>query len=705
MAYEERTTEETPVKGEAKELTTDKSLADFKKAYKAKRKLIERQKDDFLFRLGKQWPKEKEDKLISQGINPVVDNRIQPNIFLITGLERQNRSEFKAFPDGEEDSLKAEIATALFKDSIKVSDFQYKASEAFEDGITCGESALELYLDNTYNMLNGKPCWKKIDSNMVFPQSGTKEYDWKDAKYIYKFTPNLSDDDLICLFPEKEDEILNYKGGKLNLSNIDGSESGVQHKDYPKSGDSDYDQENEGCKDLIERYYKKYVETTFIGDKETGQITQAESKEKAQEFINNFLAQVQQEQQIAEVDQIGQIIEAAAQQPMVDELGQPIPQPPIDNQPIIQPQSPDRYVLISRKVPEIWYFAQIPGMKTPLANERAWFYPKWKSWPIVPYYAHFSTAPITGDDAHLLIQGIVYGVKGVQQKHNSSETLKLMHLNSSQNSGWLNEEGAWVNENAVKDFGSRPGINLEYKKGYAKPERQFPMPLSQGHTQIANESAEAIKAILGINADLLAVQEGSSQSGKAIALRQRQGLLMVQKLFDNLSRTKQICGKLSLSQMGEMYDTETAKKVLGEAFLTKNFPPPMQFEEDPLTGAPAIDPMTGQPKQSPMTDEAGNPMQYDKEMADLVIAEVLAGDLGQYDVTVGEAVASETMLLANSMELKDLAQTYPGLIPPDVLFEESTLNQSTKKRVLTAIQNAQARAVPTPINTPVSIAG
>jgi hypothetical protein len=249
-------------------------------------------------------------------------------------------------------------------------------------------------------------------------------------------------------------------------------------------------------------------------------------------------------------------------------------------------------------------------------------------------------------------------------------------LNSATNSGWIAEEDSWVDRNKVAQFGATPGINLEYKKGSQKPERIFPMPLSQGHAALAAESAEAIKAQLGINADLLAVQEGGTSSGRAIALRQRQGLLMVQELFDNLSRSRAMAGKFLLTQLGEIFDTETAKKVLGKAFLVKNFPAPMLLNEQ-----------TGQ--QEPMKDKYGQPMEYDSEMADLAIAEVLSGELGQYDVAVGEAVASETMRIANSEELKEFAQAYPGLIPPEMLIEESQIPQSTKNKVLSSIKQAQ----------------
>lgn len=655
-----------------KKLTVRKSEADLKGCYAAKRTLVERQKEDFLYRLGKQWDEKKASLLKERGVDPVTDNRIQPNIFLLTGLERQNRSDFKAFPEGEEDSVKAEIATALFKNSVKVSDFQYKQSEAFEDAITCGESYLELYIDNTYNLLNGKPCWKKLDYDQIFPEPGSKEYDFSDARYIYKVTKDISKDDLISLFPDKKDLIERSDSGQINFDTLlQGDIKKTQKKDYAGRGTEDFIDREDSC-DLIERYYKKWVEKTYVGDRQTGEIKESDTPEAADEFDASYRSSINEENMRYEQEQNDYMVAQAMYQ--VDPVNTPIPMEPMPP----TKRDPNRYVIIKRHVPEIWRFAHVPGISKPLADERASFYPKWKSWPIIPEFAHFSTAPISGPDRHLLVQGIVHGIKGAQQKHNSAETLELLHLNGAANSGWLAEEDSWVDKSKVENYGATPGVNLEYKSGKTPPQRIFPMALSQGHAQLSQSSAESIKAQLGINSDLLAAQDASS-SGRAIALRQRQGLLMVQKLFDNHSRTKQLCGKFLLSQLGEMYDTETAKKVLGDAFLIKNFPAPTLINET-----------TGQPE--PMTDETGQPMKYDKEMADLAIAEVLSGDLGLYDVAVGEAVASETMKMANAAELSDLASKMPGIIPPQLLIEESQLNQSTKQRILKSVEQAQAAA-------------
>lgn len=673
-----------------KELTIETSLADFKKAYRAKRRLIDREREDFLFALGEQWSKDDAAKLKLAGIKPVTDNRIAPLIHLITGLQRQNRVDFKAFPEGEEDGIKAEVASALFKHATKMSDFPFKFSEQFKNGITCGEDHLELYLDWTENILNGKPCWRNFPGRQVLPDPSAKEYDFSDGRYIYKLTPDLSKDDLISLYPDAEKAINKAKGGKINYETFgSAAEQHNQGKDYPKEGESIDDPETESF-DLIERYYKKWVPKSFIGDKQTGEIKEAESSEAAESFINKYKNQILADQQAyqdaLQQHQMQMALSAGDTVDMQTGLQNPPPTPPIEP----PQQDTERFIIIPRKVSEIWCFAHTPGIDKPLADERAWFYPKWKKFPIIPYFARFSTAPLDGDDRHLLYQGLTHGLKGSQEKHNKAEVLMLRHLNASTNSGWLAEEDAWLDRKKVEEAGSNPAVNLEYKKGFQKPERIYPMALSQGHAQISEMSAESIKAQSGVNADLLAAQEGGTDSGRAIALRTRQGLVMVQELFDNASRTQQIAGKFLLSQLGEIYDTESAKKVLGEAFLIKNFPPPMMLVEGP-DGQPVVDP-NGKAQQQPMPGKDGQPMKYDEQMAEVAIAEVLAGDLGEYDVSVGEAVASETMRMANSAELKDFAQSFPGLLSPDILIEESQLPQSTKNRVLNSIKQAQARA-------------
>ena len=190
-------------------MSVTKAMAEFNFALKAKSKLIDREIEDFKYALGDQWKDEDKALLEKAKISPVTDNQIALNLYLLTGLERQNRTDFKAFPEGEEDGLKAEIASYLFKKSIEISSYSDKSSEQFKDGITCGESHLELYLDNDENLLNGKPLWKKLDGGHVIVDPASREYDFSDAKYVFKVTKDIEKEDVASIYPEKR----RYYGG------------------------------------------------------------------------------------------------------------------------------------------------------------------------------------------------------------------------------------------------------------------------------------------------------------------------------------------------------------------------------------------------------------------------------------------------------------------------------------------------------------
>ena len=613
-------------------LTPTRTLHDFYDAYEAKRDLLNQQRKDYQFRLGKQWTAEDRRKLERRGVLVVTDNRIQANIFLLTGLERQNRTDVKAFPEGREDSVEADIATALLKNSMKCSDGNDKISEMFDAGITVGESYLEMYLDSTYNFLNPKTRWKKLDSSMIFPEPGWKEYDFSDCSYVYKWTRGLTKYDLISLYPEKEKMIKSLDSGAIQpLHHTEGHH--LQFKDYPNESTVSYEKERPGCFDLLERYYKKWVERVFLIDKVNqtlNLVTAPEDSEKT-------------EQEIAE-----EFIQTAV---------------------TADPKNAGRHSIIKRTIPEIWVYAITGGGEKPLADERAWFYPKWKKYPFMNYFANWSDADLDKEDRHLNVQGIVRGIISTQELHNKAETLKLRHLNSSANSGWLSEEGAWVDPRDTQEFGSTPGKNLEYKKGSPKPERIFPMSLSGGHELISRDTTEAIKAQLGINADLLAAQQGGTDSGRAIALRQKQGIVMVQKYFDNLSRTKREMGRFTISQFHEIYDVQSVKKVLGEAYIRRTW------------GQQAMGP-DGQPT-----------LIVDEEAMNSTIRKVLTNaELGKYDVTVGEAITSDTKKMADYQELQQFARAFPGLVTPEMLIGESNLPPHIKEKMLSSIQRQQAQA-------------
>lgn len=630
------------------ELTAKDILGDFKNAWEYFKKWRDHAMEDVEFALGKQWEDSDLAQLEEAKVRGLTINKIRPTIFLLTGIESQNRTDFVAFPTGDEDSVPAEISTDLIKDAMKNSDGNYKFSETYESGLMAGAAFLEPYLDYTDNLLYGKLKWKVNKFDKVFPDPRSEEYDLSDARFVCKLLVDLELNQLKELFPNRIKELdkIDEQMGKLNIDGIglekDQTGTDIQRKGYTDNKDELVPGTVVKPKyDLLEYQYKNYVPKYYVADKELGTITEYETEEAA----NNFVKGATEKE-----------VEAGVE--------------------------PTAKVLI-RMIPEIWMAYIIGNTGEIFENERAWSYPRWKSWTQIPFYVYRSNDPVKKENRHLLIQGIVRGLKDPQRELNKRKTQELRILNTSANSGWLAVKGAWVDPKKVEDFGATPGVNLEWdwdKAHGIMPQKITPTQLSQGHSQLAQENANDMKEISGINTDLLAMAEGGQDSGRAIALRQKQGMVMVQKVFDNLSRTKRIVGRFILSQLGEIYDAKTAIKVLGDAFIQQNFQAPVMMQGPGGQQIPALDPKTGQPQ-----------MQLDKQKVALTFDQVLKdAQMGEHDVEIGEGANNETVKFGNFQMLMEMAKTLP--IPPDILIDESLLSTASKERIKAAIEQAQLAA-------------
>jgi len=605
-----------------------KVYEDLRRGLNAKRKLIKEMRKDAEFALGKQWDDEDKQRLERRGVKALTINKIKPMIKLITGIERQGRTDYKAFPEGQEDELVADIATRLIKNVSKVSRVHNKISDQFKEGMTVGECYIEPYIDYTFDLINGDLKFRKINGANIIADPGGEEYDLSDRKFMIKITKNLSREDLEELFPKQKDKIDKIGNGKIDLDSVVDDDK-VQTRDYQTAGDEDLNQSGdllEASYDLLEYYYKKMIDVHYIASPSQGIIATTEEKEEAEQLA----------ERIADERGIGDL------------------------------------KIITKQTPEI-RIKQIVG-KQEFLDDRAWTFPRWRSYPFIPFIAEWMTMDVDNDE--LLIQGMVRGLRDLQLEYNKRRTQELHHLNASQNSGTLAPKGALDRQtkDKLKKQGSSPGFFGEYDPGKAAGTtpnqwKILPQPLSQGHAQLAQENAQDIREGSGVNPELLA-NESQSQSGRAILLKQRQGIVMIQEALDNYTHTKELLGRFILSQLGEVYTVETAIRVLGQSFINDNFKRP-KFDEQ---GEPVIG------------SDGNIETELDPDEAGIIVNKILndAG-LGKYDVSIGEGPFNETIKFTNFMTLMELVEK--GVpIPPDVIIEESGLSESQKKRIIESIE-------------------
>jgi hypothetical protein len=103
------------------------------------RKLAERDRD---YRDGKQLTADEESTLKARGQPPVIYNRIARKIDFLSGLEKQQRKDPKAFPRTPKDEEAADAATDAIRFVCDDSDWDTKRSEAWDNILIEGTAAI-----------------------------------------------------------------------------------------------------------------------------------------------------------------------------------------------------------------------------------------------------------------------------------------------------------------------------------------------------------------------------------------------------------------------------------------------------------------------------------------------------------------------------------------------------------------------------------
>jgi|26BtaG_2_1085354.scaffolds.fasta_scaffold01347_4 hypothetical protein len=599
-----------------KKITIEKVEKDYRRAGRFGKKWRKEALEDVKFCLGEQWEKEIKDKIESQGRPALTLNIIRPNIRLVSGYQRDSKSSIKAYPEGGEDELTSEIVTLLLKNVIKRSKAENMLSEAFETCITArGKSFIEPYVDYTYDLLNGSLQFNVLDGWEVRLDPNSIKYDLSDGRFMTK-EKKLTKEEIIELFPDKEKDIENGIG--LPLADDEGTkdeddilEAG---EDYPDTEEMDKDlpvEEDEKTYKYLEYFYKKYA-TRYLAISVKKNIAKFfPTKRRAHRHL------VGEEKELRTGDKV-----------------------------------------IEKKIPEIWKVSSVG--KVILDDSLSDGYPNWRGFPLIPLFGWYSAVGkrvLKRED--LAYQGIVSGLRDPQMEKNKRRSQSLHIINVIANRGWKAEEGSWVNPEQVKKFGSTPGVTLYYKKGKAEPKELQPGGVPSAHIYFEEKSEEDIKLISGINPDMLSVEDKTT-SGRAIALRQAQGLKILKPLFDNLAWTQELLGKYIVSQLSELFTVDKALRVLGGEFLDKHFRRNETDTPEIIAGA------AGAMVQQILNDP----------------------DLCNYDISIGQGLESPTERYAQYSGLMELAEK--GIpIPPQILIEYSDIPESAKKEILAALAEAQ----------------
>lgn len=192
-------------------MATSDLVKDFDEAYRAAISVwgpwLTEAKKDVQFRLGDQWSFTDKAYLKSQWREPLVFNEVKRAVKLLTGYQRKNRLALKVEPVEGADDLTARQFSGLLQFCMAKRHGYETMSDAFEHGpVTTGLNLVELSLDYDRDPISGDLRYERIPYNTILLDPFFTARDLSDCSYALR-RKWLSKDDAKAALPKHAKEI------------------------------------------------------------------------------------------------------------------------------------------------------------------------------------------------------------------------------------------------------------------------------------------------------------------------------------------------------------------------------------------------------------------------------------------------------------------------------------------------------------------
>lgn len=462
-----------------------------------------------------QWNSIDIQKLDDESRPHLTLNHIFPVVNTISGLQRQNKSDVVVFPRKNGKQLIAKVLTALAKHADDECNGEYEEADVFLDGLIYGKGWEVVDVDYRMDPINGQISKYRVSPFSVFEDPDCRDYDLnhpeKGANWIVR-EYWWDKESLILQYPKKEKEIIagGYKTleGDIRTFEEHTTPPVTEHSEPEPSGQT----ERKNQYRVKEFYWKSYERRIIAFDKinYTDRVVDEKEAQALRELMHKNPYRIKYEF-------VDRVVEVLHKTVMLGDL--------------ILEDIEDPY----------------DGMSA---------------------FPYFRFCPYFVDGYSI---GVVEQLQDPQQELNKRRSQILHHLNSSANSGWVYEEGSMKpdDEENLKLYGSKAGIHVKYKRGCAAPQKIDPSRISEAHLAVSGLSADDIRKISGVNPDLLGEASKRVESGIAMAMRHRAGVLSTEVVFDNFRRTKQMSTVYLIDRIRgtDVYSDDEIKMIVEEEDL------------------------------------------------------------------------------------------------------------------------------------------
>ncbi len=465
-----------------------------------------------------QWEEADLQTLRAEGRPPLQLNIILPKVNLVTGVERQGRSSWKARPIESDDENEAMLTTALLYHLDRNRKLQSLFSRVFKDGVITGRGWIDICVEPG-KYYDGELTIKRESWANVHIDPECRTPDTKDWNYLAR-TKYLTLNQLRSMYPDAVGDMENIESF-LDVPYEAGEEIGSYYRNAEPINPAYHLDPVHRKVRVLEMWNREYEKEHFIINKATARISPT-----------GFASKRSAENQIKELQEM----EEAANMPMKTEFG-----------------------VISRVVPKT-YVTLSAGMR--ILQEKKNNPYMHNEFPLVPYFYHFEDM---GD--YIETFGIVENMKDPQREKDKRRSQMLDIINRSPRGGgvFAGNKVSQEEMNEASTTGRWIGI-----PGFKGRITDFMQQWSNSHLSIVGSIAAMeqkaefdAKEISGATDPMMGIATSTKESGIAAQTRIRQGMMTLQEQMENLDMTKTTVLMQALKNMQQFYTPDKIKRIIG----------------------------------------------------------------------------------------------------------------------------------------------
>jgi hypothetical protein len=498
-------------------------------------KFLEAAKESMKFYTGSygtgQWSDADLRKLREEGRPPLELNIILPKVNSVVGMERSQRTKFKAIPVGNSDDDEALLTTSLLYHLDQGKRLQNVFTRVHKDGVITGRGWISVEVEPGDDFVGKIKIKREPWYNVLMdPEADTPDCsEW--ARLVR--TKFVSFQRLKQIFPDQLGDL--KKVQDVMATDLDLTPPGEEYMREERGNrylegnyinESTYIDPIKEKARVVELWEREFVREYYLTNPKSSQVGNKgyATKKSAEEAIRAFNKITKETSKIARTD-------------------------------IELPE----FNVIERIVPKTFYTIFSGGRllidKEPNPYSHNQF-------PLVPYFYYFED---TGGEIETF--GVVENMKDPQREKNKRRSQALDIINRTPRGGGVYVQGSVTADEMNRASSAGEWVGISGLKG--KSIREFMQQWSTAHLGLvsaanAMEERAAIdaKEISGATDPILGQATSSKESGFAAQTRIRQGMLTFQEQLENLDKMKRQTLRLAIKNMQQYYTRDKIERII-----------------------------------------------------------------------------------------------------------------------------------------------